>query len=247
MVESDFIFNVITYALVIAYILYINFAAHLNKNTGFLNSLINLFQNWIFRLVFLLVVGFFSLDMFPHGGFILAILLTIAFLNTNMLSYKKNVAENFSSMENFGFAKVINYGEKDPNEGKTDAQISSDNYMEAIRLQNKQDNKQSNDNGEGDYEDDYGDDYVDDGGDDGGDNEKHFVDSESIEVKQVKNKSKMLAKNCGPYAPLQRLPFNPHGYADDSIINTGYDVLPMDSVSRGDWTDSSVGYKFGKA
>jgi len=67
------------------------------------------------------------------------------------------------------------------------------------------------------------------------------------DIEPMSNNSKMLAKNCGPYAPLQRLPFNPQGYADDSIVSTGYDDLPMDSVSRGDWTDSSVGYKFGRA
>ena len=95
MVEAHMIFNVFMYAIVIAYILYINFATYYNSGTGFLNFLIKLFNNWIFRLIFLLVVGFFALDMFPYGGFTFAILLTIAFLNTNMLVYKKQISESF--------------------------------------------------------------------------------------------------------------------------------------------------------
>jgi hypothetical protein len=83
------------YAIVIAYILYINFATYYNSGTDFLNFLIKLFNNWVFRLIFLLIIGFFSLDLFPYGGFTFAILLTIAFLNTNMLVYKKQISESF--------------------------------------------------------------------------------------------------------------------------------------------------------
>ena len=95
MVEAHIIFNVFMYAIVIAYILYINFATYYNSGTGFLNFLIKLFNNWIFRLIFLLIVGFFAMDLFPYGGFTFAILLTIAFLNTNMLVYKKQISESF--------------------------------------------------------------------------------------------------------------------------------------------------------
>ena len=97
MIEGHIIFNAILYSIVIAYILYINFSAYYQTGTGFLRALVNLFQNWIFRTVYLLVVGFFSLDLFPYGGFVLAILLTIAFLNTNMLMYKKDVEESFTA------------------------------------------------------------------------------------------------------------------------------------------------------
>ena len=93
--KSHIIFNVFIYALVIAYILYINFATYYNSGTNFLNFLIKLFNNWVFRLIFLLIVGFFALDLFPYGGFIFAVLLTIAFLNTNMLVYKKEISESF--------------------------------------------------------------------------------------------------------------------------------------------------------
>lgn len=212
MVESDFMFNVIIYALVIAYILYINFAAHLNKNTGFLNSLINLFQNWIFRLIFLLIVGFFALDMFPYGGFILAILLTIAFLNTNMLSYKKNFTEKFAVLQGSEIQGASDLEDYEMQQGQNDGE----NYIEDTNPGAPIDN---------------------------------FSNSEDVEPMKnnSSSKSQMLAKDCGPYAPLQRLPFNPQGYADDSIVSTGYDDLPMDSVSRGDWTDSSIGYKFGRA
>jgi len=95
MVEAHIMFNVFMYAIVIAYILYINFATYYNSGTKFLNFLIKLFNNWIFRLIFLLIVGFFAIDLFPYGGFVFAILLTIAFLNTNMLVYKKQISESF--------------------------------------------------------------------------------------------------------------------------------------------------------
>ena len=96
MIEGHIIFNAILYSIVIAYILYINFSAYYQTGTGFLKALVNLFQNWIFRTVYLLIVGFFALDLFPYGGFVLAILLTIAFLNTNMFVYKKDVEESFT-------------------------------------------------------------------------------------------------------------------------------------------------------
>ena len=96
MVEGHLVFNAFIYAAVIAYILYINFAAYYNSTTGFLNGLVRLFNNWIFRLVYLFVVGFFAMDMFKYGGFTFAILLTIAFLNTNMLMYKKEISESFA-------------------------------------------------------------------------------------------------------------------------------------------------------
>ena len=100
MIEGHLIFNGIIYAIVIAYILYINFAAYYQTTTGFLKALVNIFQNWIFRTVFLLIVGFFALDIFKYGGFVLAILLTIAFLNTNMLMYKQNISERFEVQNN---------------------------------------------------------------------------------------------------------------------------------------------------
>lgn len=100
MIEGHIIFNGIIYAIVIAYILYINFAAYYQTTTGFLKALVNIFQNWIFRTVFLLIVGFFALDIFKYGGFVLAILLTIAFLNTNMLMYKQNISERFEVQNN---------------------------------------------------------------------------------------------------------------------------------------------------
>ena len=98
--EGHVIFNAFIYAAVIAYILYINFAAYYNKTTVGLNKIVKVFENWIFRLIYLIFVGFFSLDLFPWGGFTLAILLTIAFLNTNMLVYKKKIDETFQNQMN---------------------------------------------------------------------------------------------------------------------------------------------------
>ena len=70
MIEGHIIFNAIIYSIVIAYILYINFSAYYQTGTGFLKALVNLFQNWIFRTVYLLIIGFFALDLFPYGGFV---------------------------------------------------------------------------------------------------------------------------------------------------------------------------------
>ncbi len=108
MVEAHIIFNIFMYAIVIAYILYINFATYYNSGTGFLNFLIKLFNNWIFRLIFLLIVGFFAMDLFPYGGFTFAILLTIAFLNTNMLVYKKQISESFLGGPDAGIIEELN-------------------------------------------------------------------------------------------------------------------------------------------
>jgi hypothetical protein len=113
MVEAHIVFNVFIYAIVIAYILYINFATYYNSGTGFLNFLIKLFNNWIFRLIFLLIVGFFALDLLPYGGFIFAILLTIAFLNTNMLVYKKEISESFVGGSDAGPYEQTYQEEKD--------------------------------------------------------------------------------------------------------------------------------------
>jgi hypothetical protein len=126
MVEAHMIFNVFMYAIVIAYILYINFATYYNSGTNFLNFLIKLFNNWIFRLIFLLNVGFFALDLFPYGGFIFAILLTIAFLNTNMLVYKKQMYESFESFETRNTIKPAPYEQSNQEEKYMDG---SDLYV----------------------------------------------------------------------------------------------------------------------
>ena len=95
--NGHMIFNGIIYCGVIAYILYINFAAYYNTNQKTLNKIAKVFNNWIFRLVLLLFIGFFAMDIFKYGGFTLAVLLTIAFLNTNMLIYKNEVNETFAN------------------------------------------------------------------------------------------------------------------------------------------------------
>ena len=95
--NGHMIFNGIIYCGVIAYILYINFASYYNTNQKALNKIAKVFNNWIFRLVLLLIIGFFAMDVFKYGGFTLAVLLTIAFLNTNMLIYKNEVNETFAN------------------------------------------------------------------------------------------------------------------------------------------------------
>ena len=111
--NGHMIFNGIIYCGVIAYILYINFAAYYNTNQNTLNKISKVFNNWIFRLVLLLVIGFFALDIFKYGGFTLAILLTIAFLNTNMLIYKNDINESFIAKDlednNNDIKKIMDY------------------------------------------------------------------------------------------------------------------------------------------
>jgi hypothetical protein len=129
MVEGHIVFNVFMYAIVIAYILYINFATYYNSGIGFLNFLIKLFNNWIFRLVFLLIVGFFALDLFPYGGFIFAVLLTIAFLNTNMLVYKKQISESFVGGTNAGPYEQ-SYQEEQEEPRNSDEYVVNDDNVE---------------------------------------------------------------------------------------------------------------------
>ena len=85
------VFNAIFYSGIIAYILYINFAAYYNVTEKSLNRITKVFSNWVFRFFYLLLVGFFALDIFKYGGFTFAILLTIAFLNSNMLIHKSRI------------------------------------------------------------------------------------------------------------------------------------------------------------
>jgi hypothetical protein len=65
----------------------------------------------------LLIVGFFALDLFPYGGFTFAILLTIAFLNTNMLVYKKQISESFESQNSLNPADYEQFtSDEEPNQ-----------------------------------------------------------------------------------------------------------------------------------
>lgn len=99
MLKAHHAFNTIVYTIVIVYILFINYASYYHTGTGLLNFFISLFQNQIFRAIFLLIIAYLAFDMCEYGGFTLAILLTIAFLNSSMISTKK-VQESFDATEN---------------------------------------------------------------------------------------------------------------------------------------------------
>lgn len=202
MVESHHVFNFVVYALVIAYILYINFASYYNKGTEFVSFFVNLFQNWIFRLIFLVIVGYFSMDFFKFGGFTFAVLLTIAFLNTNMLVGR-------SGMEGFD-----------------DDDVARDDYDDGDDFTNKQKKQEKKHEMKREKKHEM----------------KHAEDQmESFDVNTMQS-----GDNCGPYANLQRLPFNPQGFRpNDSALGSGApDALPMDSLANGPYTDSGVGYEF---
>ena len=349
MVKGDFVFNLVIYTLVIAYILYINLSSYYNYNTSFLNSIVNLFQNWIFRAIFLLIVGFFALDLFPYGGFILAVLLTIAFLNTSMLMYKRHISEQFANQvmgsdallaqalgrgENDGqhYMKTYegapintfeeqayfpdgtrrhgmnetfdggynqedfadgdyeddgqeNFADDGEDYGDEDADVDGqedfadeddgqedDGQEDFANEDDYEDDGQENFANEDDYEDDgqedfaNEDDYEDDGQEDfaneddedaqleedviramGLDPNEKFTDC--MKKEKFTNRTVNSRENCGPYAPLQRLPFNPQGYMD----NTGLmgacapDDLPEDDDMDGVYALSGIGYNFNMA
>jgi hypothetical protein len=145
MVEGHIVFNVFVYAIVISYILYINFATYYNSGTNFLNFLIKLFNNWIFRFIFLLIIGFFALDLFAYGGFPFAILLTIAFLNTNMLVYKKEISESFVGgsdaapfKQTYKEEKDVKYSEDDVIESFDEDYIKNDDDDEILEPLNSE-------------------------------------------------------------------------------------------------------------
>jgi len=221
MIKTEFSFNAIIYAIVIAYILYINIAAYMNKTTGFLNFLTRLFQNVIFRTIFLLVIGFFALDLYPYGGFILAVLLTIAFLNTNMLIYKRDVGETYqNAMDDDDIDESFLNLDSDEY-----AQLDDDSYDDFMGYESY-----------ANQDDEY-------------DQALEDVYNATQENFKSEKKAKKTRQNCGPYAPLQRLPFNPQGYRpDESVLSSGApDALPNDSLANGEYTTSGVAYEFNMA
>ena len=253
MVKGDFVFNVIVYTLVIGYILFINFSAYYNNNNEFLGKVTRLFQNGIFRTIFLLVIGVFALDLFPYGGFILAVLLTIAFLNTTMLIYKNNITEKFTEYSLQGGSEYESYeshedfANEDDDEQENFANEDEDESHEDFANEdedeshedfaNEDDDEENQENFANEDDDESHEDFANE--DDEDENQENFAnedDDESQEdfgsckresfegsyVEQFSNCQKKESfsnvdglqspKNCGPYAPLQRLPFNPQGY-----------------------------------
>ncbi len=75
-------FNLLTVGILVIYLIYINMSSSLGWNDAFLSMLINLSSNWIFRVVFFALVGAIALNLI-NGGIGLAVVLTIAFLNTH--------------------------------------------------------------------------------------------------------------------------------------------------------------------
>ena len=262
MVKGDFVFNVIVYTLVIGYILFINFSAYYNNNNEFLGKVTRLFQNGIFRTIFLLVIGVFALDLFPYGGFILAVLLTIAFLNTTMLIYKNNITEKFTEYSLQGGSEYESYEshedfanedddeqENFANEDESHEDFANEDEDESHEdFANEDDDEENQENFANEDDDESHEDFANEDDEDENqenfaneddDNQENFAnedDDESQEdfgsckresfegsyVEQFSNCQKKESfsnvdglqspKNCGPYAPLQRLPFNPQGY-----------------------------------
>ena len=223
MVQKHFVFNVIIYAIIIAYILYINFAAYLNKTTKFINGLVRLFQNWIFRIIFLLLVGYFALDLFPYGGFTLAVLLTIAFLNTNMLIYKRDVGQGYENYLNLASDEWAQLGE----DGNDTPYYSGDLESYANMSGSPYNENVDNDNDAYEQEQD--------------DSENFGNPDSGFDLQRP--------ANCGSYAPLQSLPYNPQGYRpDESVMDSGApDKIAQSSVGPTEYTTSGVGYEFDMA
>lgn len=229
MAKGPMIFNGIVYALVVGYILYINFASFYNRTTSFLNDLSNLFSNWIFRLCYLVVVGFFALDLLPYGGFTLAVLLTIAFLNTNMLVNKNKLNESFANINEY----MTN--QEDMGQEQQDDMKTQDNMMGLVKIPGV--DKLNQMVGPASYK------PVSATGPVG----KIFDNNaEPFVGEQVNNDPQ---NNCGPYAPVYTKPFNPRPYRpNESALASGApDQLPTESRYNGPYTDSGVGYDFNMA
>ena len=211
------IFNSIFYSGIIAYILYINFATYYNATPKSLNTIINVFSNWVFRLFYLLIVGFFALDIFKYGGFTLAILLTIAFLNSNMLIHKSNVNESFTN-------NIENY--LDSEENNSEENIESFNNINGIHpsesLGAPLDEEIATQNQPI--------------------NEINPIEQEIPEQLTNNNPN----ENCGPYTNVNNKPFNPSAYRADygSLGSSMPDSLPIDQPYNGVFTQSSTGYNF---
>lgn len=127
MIKAHIIFNVFMYAIVITYIICIHFAAYYNSGNKFINFFIKLFNNWIFRLIYLSIIGFFALNLFPYSDFLFAILLTIAFLCTNMLALKKDISESYEeeivSETNLSETTQEEYIKNDPEKIRTKTEL----------------------------------------------------------------------------------------------------------------------------
>ncbi len=206
MEKNSFIFNVITYGIVILYILYINFASSMNKGLGLLRMTSKLVDNMIFRVIFLLIIGYLALDLCQYGGFILAILLTIAFLNTGMLSYKNNV-ENFISTNPERLHKLDLLGRDYDQTPEADLEPDEDEF-ERHDSQFQQHIHPKN------YEN-------------FADSKINVINQQNKKITDYQKYEDMVQKseNCGPYAPMQRLPYNPSGY--DEIQEMAFDGAPL--------------------
>jgi len=87
--------NLSLYVLVLAYILFINL--NVDNNMTFLRTLMG---NPLFKVIVLGVIAVSSFELYKYFDFTLAILLTIAFLNTTMILNKNTVNEGFTSVYN---------------------------------------------------------------------------------------------------------------------------------------------------
>lgn len=87
--------NLSLYVLVLAYILFINL--NVDHKMTFLRTLM---ANPLFKVIVLGAIAISAFEMFKCCDFTLAILLTIAFLNTTMILNKNTVNEGFTSVYN---------------------------------------------------------------------------------------------------------------------------------------------------
>lgn len=90
--------NAVLYAIIVLYIVFLNYSSYEGRNMDFLRMVTDLFTSKLFVLLLLAVVAYLSLDLHKIGGFTLAILLTIAFLNTLMIMNKRRVDEGFTAV-----------------------------------------------------------------------------------------------------------------------------------------------------
>lgn len=182
--------------VIVIYLLYINISSKLSKKDVVLNFIVDLFHNWIFRLLFLILIALCALEILP-GGMIIAILLTIVFFNTSMINKTGDNFETFGegygalADENINDEVIENPG---PSQMGDDAQIhlaareAPYESNEGPEFGSNRGPTQGNDAELGGLPDD---------------SNEGFADSDD-----------RIPRNCGRYAPKMRIPpFNPQGFS----------------------------------
>ncbi len=180
-------------AIIVIYLIYVNLSAKFSRKDDILNFFIDLFHNWIFRILFLIIIALYALEYLP-GGMIVALLLTIVLFNTSMLNKTGDNFETFG--EGYGAFEDENVNDE-VIENPGPPQMGNDDKIHLAADENP-------------YEANEGPQYGSDPSPtQGNDTELGGLPDDSNEGF---NDNK--PRNCGRYAPQMRIPpFNPQGFS----------------------------------